>query len=168
MRPGLCLADTGSRTRIGTYVPFVSAFAELEGCLRRTLCLDKRARGDLFIVTGTEAIDLGLVPASTVCSPLRGRSLFTPYYCSSLQKFSEGYQALWNRLLEGVNQLICSPACPVISRTQHSTRPLLQGNLRQIFNARCNSSPSLSLPGLGSHPGSHGDLTKYWSRHFVY
>ncbi|XP_061323038.1 junctophilin-3 isoform X2 [Pezoporus flaviventris] len=22
--------------------------------------------------------------------------------------------------------------------------------------------------GLSSHPGSHGDLTKYWSRHFVY
>lgn len=78
MRPGLCLADAGSGARIGTYMPFVSAFAESEGCLRRTLCLDERARGDLFIVTGTEAIELGLVPASAVCSPLRGRSLFTP------------------------------------------------------------------------------------------
>ena len=152
----------------------MSAFAESEGCLRRTLCLDERARGDLFIVAGTEAIDLGLVPASAVCSSLRGRSLFTP---SSLRqqpaKIQRGLRSPSGWFAGGRKSAVWGlltrrPACPALSRPQHSARPLLQGNLRQTFNAPSNSSPSLSLPGLGSHPGSHGDLTKYWSRHFVY
>lgn len=37
-----------------------------------------------------------------------------------------------------------------------------------VLWAPSNSFPSLSLAGLSSHLGSHGDLTKYWSRHFVY
>lgn len=37
----------------------LSAFAGSGGCLRRTSSLDGRAQGDMFIATGTEAIELG-------------------------------------------------------------------------------------------------------------
>lgn len=37
----------------------LSAFAGSGGCLRRTSRLDGKARGDPFIATGTEAIELG-------------------------------------------------------------------------------------------------------------
>lgn len=74
--------------------------------------------------------------------------------------FGEHHCACWDCLPEGVNGLlgVCLPRGP---------RTLLEGNASQPVTVPSNCCPS-SLAGLSSHPGSHGDLTKYWSRHFVY
>lgn len=141
----------------------LSAFGEPEGCLRRTLCLAERAGGDLFIVTGTEAADLGLVPASAVCSPLRGRSSFTP---SSLgqqpAKLQRGLPRALGSFAGGCKWAVWGLQPAVLPRPGPST------TFGRLPTRLLTPSPSLSLPGLSSNPGSHGDLTKYWSRHFVY
>jgi len=71
------LAEPGSSVLVKQESDFV-CFAEPSSCLRRTLCLEESPGGDLFIVTGMEATGPGSVPAPALCSPLRGRSLFTP------------------------------------------------------------------------------------------